>query len=368
MRSGVVESVHRGDIVEVDAAGRMLHALGDPDRRRQPPVHREAVRPRRAAPRGRPGRVRPHRRGAGADDVQPLRRGPPRPDAPGPVPPAPAPADRARVRDRRRPARRAHGGPPRPRRGAAEPGAPHVLGQAHGRSSCSRSSAAGRWTPTGRPTIPRTSSIAAAVAAVSACEAGQARRPASTAAGSSPTRSRCTRSRGRSRCSPTRGASRPVTRVRSSRRHLTVVRDAMRRHPELVAGTRDRLDTSLVKAGRRPGGREERHGGPARHRDPPRRSTGMARRHRGWRSRSRTATGFDRGSSAATVEALAADRRARRPVAPLARPIPPPHRHGSARAGWRRGDPGVRARAGGRADRLTTRSGVPRGATRRRVP
>ena len=32
MRSGVVESVHRGDIVEVDAAGRMLHALGDPDR------------------------------------------------------------------------------------------------------------------------------------------------------------------------------------------------------------------------------------------------------------------------------------------------------------------------------------------------
>jgi L-asparaginase II len=27
-----VESVHRGDIVEVDAAGRMLHLLGDPDR------------------------------------------------------------------------------------------------------------------------------------------------------------------------------------------------------------------------------------------------------------------------------------------------------------------------------------------------
>jgi L-asparaginase II len=30
--------------------------------------------------------------------------------------------------------------------------------------------------------------------------------------------------------------------------HLTEVRDAMRAHPELVAGTRDRLDTSLVKA------------------------------------------------------------------------------------------------------------------------
>jgi L-asparaginase II len=32
VRNGTVESVHRGDIVEVDAAGRMLHVLGDPDR------------------------------------------------------------------------------------------------------------------------------------------------------------------------------------------------------------------------------------------------------------------------------------------------------------------------------------------------
>ncbi len=32
VRNGTVESVHRGDIVEVDAAGRMLHLLGDPDR------------------------------------------------------------------------------------------------------------------------------------------------------------------------------------------------------------------------------------------------------------------------------------------------------------------------------------------------
>jgi L-asparaginase II len=31
-RNGVVESVHRGDIVEVDAAGRMVRLLGDPDR------------------------------------------------------------------------------------------------------------------------------------------------------------------------------------------------------------------------------------------------------------------------------------------------------------------------------------------------
>lgn len=31
-RNGVVESVHRGDVVEVDATGRMLRLLGDPDR------------------------------------------------------------------------------------------------------------------------------------------------------------------------------------------------------------------------------------------------------------------------------------------------------------------------------------------------
>ena len=32
MRNGVVESVHRGDIVEVDATGHMLRVIGDPDR------------------------------------------------------------------------------------------------------------------------------------------------------------------------------------------------------------------------------------------------------------------------------------------------------------------------------------------------
>ena len=32
VRNGIVESVHRGDVVEVDASGRMLRVLGDPDR------------------------------------------------------------------------------------------------------------------------------------------------------------------------------------------------------------------------------------------------------------------------------------------------------------------------------------------------
>jgi L-asparaginase II len=32
LRNGVEESVHRGDVVEVDASGRMRHVIGDPDR------------------------------------------------------------------------------------------------------------------------------------------------------------------------------------------------------------------------------------------------------------------------------------------------------------------------------------------------
>jgi L-asparaginase II len=32
IRNGMVESAHRGDVVEADASGRLLHVLGDPDR------------------------------------------------------------------------------------------------------------------------------------------------------------------------------------------------------------------------------------------------------------------------------------------------------------------------------------------------
>ena len=32
LRNGIEESVHRGDIVEADAAGRLIRVLGDPDR------------------------------------------------------------------------------------------------------------------------------------------------------------------------------------------------------------------------------------------------------------------------------------------------------------------------------------------------
>src|SRR5205814_2627998 len=43
-------------------------------------------------------------------------------------------------------------------------------------------------------------------------------------------------------------AASPSDPRRSLAEPLTIVRDAMLAHPELVAGTRDRLDTSLMKA------------------------------------------------------------------------------------------------------------------------
>jgi L-asparaginase II len=87
--------------------------------------------------------------------------------------------------------------------------------------------------------------------------------------------------------------------------HLELVRDAMARHPELVAGTRDRLDTSLMKAA--PGrvvskaGMEGLRGigilrGP-RNSSPDVAASGMA-------IKIEDGGGFDRSTWAASVEAL----------------------------------------------------------------
>ena len=77
-------------------------------------------------------------------------------------------------------------------------------------------------------------------------------------------------------------------------------------NPEMVGGRRDRLDTSLMKAlpGRlvSKGGMEALRGVAIL--PGPRSGTQRAPAHPGWRSRSRTATGYDRGTWAASVEAL----------------------------------------------------------------
>jgi L-asparaginase II len=87
--------------------------------------------------------------------------------------------------------------------------------------------------------------------------------------------------------------------------HLAVVRDAMLGHPELVGGTHDRIDTSLVKAvpGRLIGksGMEALRGvailaGP--------RSSGLLAGPSGMALKMEDGGGFERGSWAATVEAL----------------------------------------------------------------
>ena len=78
--------------------------------------------------------------------------------------------------------------------------------------------------------------------------ARQAQDRRSTAAGCRPSRCRCRPPRARSRSSPTRRPSpSPIRGPRSPSRSMQV-RDAMLAHPDLVGGTRDRLDTSLMKA------------------------------------------------------------------------------------------------------------------------
>jgi L-asparaginase II len=87
---------------------------------------------------------------------------------------------------------------------------------------------------------------------------------------------------------------------------LTIVRDAMLAHPELVAGTRDRIDTSIMKAlpGRiiSKGGMEALRGvailpGP--------RARGQSAAASGMAIKIEDGDGFDRGTWAASIEALA---------------------------------------------------------------
>jgi L-asparaginase II len=97
----------------------------------------------------------------------------------------------------------------------------------------------------------------------------------------------------------------PATDPRTAlERHYTTVRDAMLAHPELVGGTRDRLDTSLMKAS---GGRVVSKSGMEALR-----AVGILRGPRERRRRAASGLalkiedgdGHDRGTWAASVEAL----------------------------------------------------------------
>ena len=133
---------------------------------------------------------------------------------------------------------------------------------------------------------------------------------------------------------------------------LLEVRDAMLAYPDLVGGTRDRLDTSLMKAadGRcvSKGGAEGLRGigilrGPRNGAEPPP-ASGMA-------IKIEDGDGHDRGPWARDRRGAAPGRRPRGPGTPRARPLPPAGRARPARPPGRRVDRGVRARARGRAGR-----------------
>ena len=141
-------------------------------------------------------------------------------------------------------------------------------------------------------------------------------------------------------------------------KHLYHVRDAMIAHPELVAGNRDRLDTSLMKAA--PGrvvaksGMEAVRGVGHPGRSPRGGFVGIRTgpQDRRWRRvRASHVVRHRRGAPP--------DRGARGPGAPGARPVSPAAQPRPARPGRGRDDARVRARAGGRAHRLTLASRSP---------
>ena len=132
--------------------------------------------------------------------------------------------------------------------------------------------------------------------------------------------------------------------------HYVEIRDAMLAYPELVAGTRDRLDTSLMKAtaGRcvsKSGAEGLRGiGDPARPAQRRRRArVGRGDQDRGRRRRGPRAVGGVGRGAAPGRGASRARRCASSPATTGRRALDPHGRPG------RRGDPGVRARAGGRA-------------------
>ena len=141
-------------------------------------------------------------------------------------------------------------------------------------------------------------------------------------------------------------------------KHLYRVRDAMVAHPELVAGTRDRLDTSLMKAV--PGRVVAKSGMEAL------RGVGILPGARGAGSpasglalKIEDGDGYERATWAATVEALrqvgVLEGQALRMLARYHRP-PSLDPHGRIAA---EAMPALRARAGGRAHRLRLAAGRP---------
>ena len=338
-----------------DRRGRPGHPPARrPGSGRHPALDGQAVRAAGAHRGGRDRRLR-SRAGRDRDHGQlALGRGPPRPDAPGPLSPVGRQPGAPRLRVRGRPARRADRGPPGPRRREGRSGPPHVLRASTRSSSCCRGCAAGTRPTTGSRATPRRSPIAPRSPGPTA-RRRRSCRPRSTAAASRPTRSPCARSPAPTRCWPTRRRSRPSDPRSELAASLTIDprRDAGQPGDDRRA---PRPDRHVADEGRaRPARQQGRDGGAARRsRSCPGRGAARATAGAsGMAIKIEDGDGYDRGTWAATVEALrqagvARRRRAARPGA-----LPPAGGPRPARTGRRRDDRRVRARAGGRAHRLS---------------
>ena len=357
VRNGVEESVHRGDIVEVDAAGRIAPrarrsgaASSTFDRRSSRSALARADRGRRhRGVRARAGRARDH--GQLATPARTSTSARSRRCSGGP-----ASARPGSPRHRGHAARRADRRPTRARRRASPATIRHMCsGPALGRSCSSPARTAGRPTTTGwTSTRPRSRSRRS-----SRARSGRRRRSSGPRhrrlRRPDATRSRCARSPAPTRSWPIPAAV-PANDPRAALAPVAHASSATRCSPtrRWSAGTRDRLDTSVMKALPGPDRREGRDGGAARPRDPARaaRADGRPRRRSGMALKIEDGDGYDRGTWAASIEALAQagvlDGQALRVLGATtgrSRPI--------RTAGGRRGDRLVRARAGRGAAGLT---------------
>ena len=306
VRNGIVEAVHRGR----HRRGRRRRADAPRARRprpdRQPSIGDEAVRPDRAAPGGRPTRVRPHRArswrswppaiAARTSTSGRSRRCSGGSGSRSPCSPA---APKGMPLDALTAARLARDGErPQPVR--------HMCSGQHTRvHPAGQARRLGRSRRTGRTTIPRRPRSGEAIAS---CLRGRARPARDGHRRLRDPHLRVPAARGRPGVrDPGRPGGAPAGDPRAALApYCSTIRDAMIAHPEMVGGTRDRLDTSLMKAAERPAREQERRRrgcaaigilpGPAR-----RRVRGRDRRGDQDRGRRRQATG-DRGPP--TVEAL----------------------------------------------------------------
>lgn len=302
-RNGVVESVHRGDIVEVDAAGLMLRVIGDPDRlvflrstvkpfgllallradgQREFDLSPEEIAVMVASHSGEDVHVR---------TIQAMYRRIGVPQAILACSSDPTPLDAltaARLsRDGERPSQLRH----------------MCSGQ---HSAFVLIAKLGGWEPESywQPGHPAQEAYADAVSAMF----GVARSALRTGLDDCgvPTYAFPLREVARAYAALADPSAIPADDRRANlARHLEVIRDAMIAHPELVAGARDRLDTSLMKAA--PGRMVSKSGMEAL------RGIGILRGHRGngtqvaasgMAIKIEDGDGYERGNWSASVEAL----------------------------------------------------------------